>query len=69
MELWSPDWPGTHFVHQTGLELTGNHPPPPPDCWDYTRTPMPSILIFLETGFHVAETSFLLVSDLVSSKG
>ena len=69
MELWSSDWPGTHYVHQTGLELTGNHLPLPPECWDYTRTPMPSILFFLETGLHVAEASLLLVSDLVSSKG
>lgn len=29
-----PDYPGTHLVDQTGLDLTEVHQPLPPKCWD-----------------------------------
>jgi hypothetical protein len=30
----SPHCPGTCFVDQAGLELTENHQPLPPECWN-----------------------------------
>lgn len=30
--LYSPEWPGTHYVDHTGLELTDHLPLPPPEC-------------------------------------
>lgn len=35
VSLCRPDWPGTHLVDQTDLELTKTHLPLPLRCWDW----------------------------------